>query len=362
MPKTTREQIENRSIVVLSFIFLFRYVTQRDLNLLGNNINISFMRPTIQWLLKNKLIAPFKIQEPFKTTGHFLTSGGLARIPQVLLQYEYRFTPTLYASNLAFHSEGIIEICLLLKRQQPNAAYWLSEWMFRQDKTFGMDGSKEGGLKWKNLAGRWPDGLFVLNKFSRIAIEYEKSSKSYQNWIEIIKGLELSFELKERKGRNTYGVDKTRDYESVLFVFNDKKVFNSYLIRLHNPVVSKNRLSREKEAMDVSFKRYFLTTLEDLRNGYVFRPLPGGGPVSRFNDIGIDGSMILKRLVDSEVLLRVGPGRVRVVVRPAEKWQIIKGIAGGKFKEVLAILEEFSSEKIAVSEMFSFVDSSAVNK
>ena len=34
------------------------------------------------------------------------------------------------------------------------------------------------------------------------------------------------------------------------------------------------------------------------------QPFTGGGPVSRFNDIGIDGSMILKRLVDSGVLLQ----------------------------------------------------------
>ena len=42
MPKTTQEQIESRSIFVISFIFLFRYVTERDLSLLGKEYQCTF--------------------------------------------------------------------------------------------------------------------------------------------------------------------------------------------------------------------------------------------------------------------------------------------------------------------------------
>ena len=355
MPKTTQEQIESRSIFIISFIFLFRYVTDRDLRLLGKYINVPFIRSTVLILLKKDLIASFDIQEPFKSNGYFLTVNGLFKVPKVLLQYEYFFSPIRYNSNMALHSEGVIEVCLLLKRQGPKTAVWLTEWMVRQDKIRVVAGPVKNGQAWKKLIGRSPDGLFSLNKLSRVAIEYEKNSKSPQNWIEMIKYIERSFRIEKKVDLATLDLDKKRAFESVLFVFNKKEVFTSYLERFNKYIVSK------KEDLIVSHKRYFLTTLEDLRNGYVFRLLDGGGYVSRFNELGQAGESIFAELVINGVLQTVAVDKARLSVRLDDKKQLIRKVAKGNFEKVWVILQEFYGEKMAISEMFAYIDSSTIN-
>ena len=150
---------------------------------------------------------------------------------------------------------------LIVKEPGAQGCFWLTEWMVRQDKIRGIVGPVKDGLAWKKLIGRLPDGLFVLNKLSRIAIEYEKNSKSYQNWVEMIKYIERSFRVEKKVDLVTLDLDKKRSFESVLFVFNKKEVFTSYLERFYKCLVAKN-----KDVL-VSSKRYFLTTLDELKRG-----------------------------------------------------------------------------------------------
>ena len=50
-----QDQRERRINLILSFIFLFRFVTKRDLRLFGSALlRVKYMRRTMQYILKNK--------------------------------------------------------------------------------------------------------------------------------------------------------------------------------------------------------------------------------------------------------------------------------------------------------------------
>ena len=83
--------------------------------------------------------------------------------------------------------------------------------------------------------------------------------------------------------------------------------------------------------------------------------------MSRFNELGMEGKSIFMELVNSGVLESVGADRARLLVKLDDKKQLIRKVAKGHFEKVWGILQEFYGEKMAVSEMFAFIDSSAIN-
>ena len=130
----TNKEREQRINAVLGFIFLFKYVTARDLNMLGSTLlGINDMRRTIEYLVRHKYIKNFSVSTPVKTTGFYLLDAGLNKVPNSLMEYEYSFYPVWYKPGKYWHDSGIIEACLLIQKLT-NRGYWVSEWMIRQTR------------------------------------------------------------------------------------------------------------------------------------------------------------------------------------------------------------------------------------
>ena len=79
-------QREERIIQVLGFIFLFKVVMVKDLDLLGSSVlGINSMRRTVEYLKRRKMIDRFVTSTPLKTSGYWLLEAGLKRLPKSLL-------------------------------------------------------------------------------------------------------------------------------------------------------------------------------------------------------------------------------------------------------------------------------------
>ena len=217
----TDEQRDRRIVNALSFIYFFRYVTVKDLNLFGSTfLEVSNMRRTIEHLVKHKMIKNFDIPSPIKTVGYYILDGGMDRLSAVkspLLDYKYEFWPTRYKPTTYWHETGVRETCLWLKMAY-NKGYWLTEWMLRQRrvKASGNNGKKLAWRKKGVYGGRLPDGLFVVGKKARIAIEYESNSKNYQDWIHMIDDLQYAMNEKKKLDLDTLDMVFKKDFEAVL--------------------------------------------------------------------------------------------------------------------------------------------------
>jgi len=279
----TQEQRERKINLILSFIFLFRFVTARDLSLLGSTILGINMRRTTEYLLRNGLIGSFEVYDPVRTTGYYLFKEGLARLPKSLLEYEYSFFPARYKSSMFWHGEGVIKVFLMVQKMAPKG-YWMSEWMVRQDKVKIVGQKAMGGkLRWRKkgvLEGRLPDGMFVVGKKARIAIEYEKTLKNANNWKRMIRDLEYGLKEREKIDLVTKDIVRGRNFEAVLFVFNEQQTFIRYLGKFDKYSRISNEEMLELGAINetINLKRYFLSTLDELKKGHVFRTK--GGKIS----------------------------------------------------------------------------------
>ena len=113
--RPTDEQLERRLVDVMSFMFLFRFVTNKDLGILGSSLlGVNDMRATLHLLLKRKWIASFKITIPVQAVGYYLLKDGLAKLPEAYLGYQYFFFPTRYKRSTFYHLAGVIVNCFLL--------------------------------------------------------------------------------------------------------------------------------------------------------------------------------------------------------------------------------------------------------
>lgn len=253
------EDRQQRTIAVLGFIYLFRFVTVRDINLLGSILlGVKDMRRTIDYFLKRKLINSFDVSTPTKARAFYLLDKGLKLIPKSLLQYEYSFHPLWYKSGSFWHNSGVLEVCLWFQKLTTQG-YWISEWMIRQAraKTLGMNTAE--ARKKIIFRRRLPDGFFVVNKRVKIAVEYESTRKNIPDWADMIRDLEYGLKDREKIDPDTDSIVTGRDFEAVLFVFKEKHTFEVYRKRFYT-------YSR----VVLSPHCYFLTTLDCLKNGKVF--------------------------------------------------------------------------------------------
>jgi len=266
----TKTQREQRIMGVLSYIFLFRFVMVKDLNFLGCTLlDIKDMRRTIEYLLKHKLMNSFAVCTPIKTTGYYLSDAGLNRLPKALLEYKYSFYPAWYRPGRFWHDAGVTEVCLWIQKMAARG-YWISEWMIRQDRAKAI-GKKTvvglpGGRKKSVSRGRLPDGFFVVCKGVRIAVEFESTRKNVHAWVDMIRDLEYGLKVQEKVDPDTNDIVTGRDFEAVLFVFKENNTLSVYRKRFS---VNAGREENYSNAV-VSRHRFFLTTLDGLKNGRVY--------------------------------------------------------------------------------------------
>jgi len=266
------EEREQRIVAVLGFIFLFKFVTTRDLNLLGSTLlGINDMRRTIGYLKRHKLINNFHVSTPTRTSGFYLMDDGLKHIPKSLLQFNYFFYPVRFKPGSFWHNSGVLEVCIWIQKLTTQG-YWISEWMIRQGRALEVGKKQVGVSGAKNKATfrkRLPDGFFVVNKGIKIAIEYESTRKNIHDWADMIRDLEYGLKDREKIDPDTDTIVTGRDFEAVLFVFEQKNTFEVY----RNRFVEYSNFrhgGRNHERVVISPHCFFLTTLDCLKNGKVF--------------------------------------------------------------------------------------------
>ena len=270
----TDKQRDQRITSVLSFIFLFRFVTAIDLDLVGSALLGFSMRRIIEYLLKYKLIKSFGISNPVITTGYYLSEDGLAKLPDIIQKYKYSFWPARYKDSTFYHERGIIETCVWVHKWAGKGR-WFSEWMIRQDR-IKASGSKGKGLGWRKrsvLDGRVPDGLFVIEKGARIAIEFESTRKNRKDWERMISNLEYGMKARQKVNLTTMDLEFRRDFEAVLFIFQENSTFELYRKRFDEYSKPGENGSGRGLMLEGGIKYphcFFLTTMEHLKNGNVF--------------------------------------------------------------------------------------------
>ena len=282
----TKNEREHRTGQILSFIFLFRFVTFRDLNSLGSDIlDVNNMRRTIKYLLDNKLIKEFEISGPVKTRAYYLTDPGLAQLPDSLLAYKYSFWPARYRHGTFLHDAGVRKSFLGIQKTATKG-YWISDWMIRQDKVKAK-GKAARGLGWRHksvLRGRLPDVMFIVGKTARIAVEYEDVRRNPTAWVDMIRDLEYRMKGRGKAHFTNQDIEIDSDFEAVLFVFGNKKTLSVYSKRLDDCVkfgkVGGQVVSVLKEF--VTPERFYFTTLDELKEGKVYR---AGGEENSLEDL-----------------------------------------------------------------------------
>jgi len=271
----TEEERNRRINKVLSFIFLFRFVTVRDLNLLGSTLlEANDMRRTIKSLLSHKLIKAFDISDPVKIRAFYLTDDGLAKLPKAILEYKYSFWPARYRPGTFFHDAGV-RVAFLGVQKAATKGYWISEWMIRQDNVKAQ-GRTGRGLGWRQksvLRGRLPEGMFVIGQKTRIAVEYEDVRRNVTAWVEIIRDLEYRMQAK--------AIGTGRDFEAVLFVFGDKPTFSIYCKRF-DECLKFGKVGGQEIKKPINPQRFFFTTLDGLKEGKLYR---AGGEEKSFKEL-----------------------------------------------------------------------------
>ena len=270
------EDREQRIIPVLGFIFLFRVVRVRDLELLGSTVLGINMRRIIEYLIRQKLVDSFAISTPVKTSGYWLLEAGLKKLPKSLLQYGYKFSPVWYRPGRMAHDSGVIEVCLLFQKLDAYG-HWVSEWMIRKDMLKKIAkraiATSRGRMAKTALRGRLPDGFYVINKGGKVAVEFESTRKNIHDWSDMIRDLEYGLNDRKKIDPNTDSIVTGRDFEAVLFVFTDvltlelyRRRFDEYSNYGHAAGAGKNH-----EKVVLNPQCYFLTTVNSLKNGKVFR-------------------------------------------------------------------------------------------
>jgi len=266
----TKKQRAHRIGNVLSFIFLFRFVTVKHLNLFSaTRLDVNDIRRTIEYLVNHKLIKGFKISNPVKTTGYYLLDRGLARLPDSLLQYKYSFWPVRFRLGTFEHDKGLVEAFIWIQKAATKG-YWISEWMIRQDKVkaSGKTGMGLGVHQRSVLRGRMPDGMFVVGQKVRIAVEFEDTRRNVTAWAELVRDLEYRMKASKKIDPGTSDIVTGRDFEAVLFVFKDKQTFSIYRKRF-NSCLESGKVGGQK-IKETNPHRFFFATLDHLKEAKVY--------------------------------------------------------------------------------------------
>lgn len=269
-------QREERIIQVLGFIFLFKVVMVKDLDLLGSSVlGINSMRRTVEYLKRRKMIDRFVTSTPMKTSGYWLLEAGLKRLPKSLLRYDYKFAPAWFSPGRLVHNSGVIEVCLLCQRLV-NYGHWVSEWMIRQDR-IKRAGQKivtgsHGRIVKSAARGRLPDGFFVVTTGVKIAVEFEATRKNIHDWADMIRDLEYGLNDRKKIDPDTNSIVTGKDFEAVLFVFNEDVTMRLYRKRFDEYSSARQGagVHKKRELVVLSPQCFFLTTLDELKKGKVY--------------------------------------------------------------------------------------------
>jgi len=201
---TKGEQLR-RFMLLLRFIFAFRYATRKQLDAFAKVI-IGLNHP--QWLvdysIKQGLITSY--QEPVSRSKiYHLTQRGkrMLKAQQPKVVY-YHFEKRHAGINTFNHHNLLVESFFLL-RKHIQIKQWVCEWILRINK---------------HRKDKIPDGLIVLLNGTNLALEVETSYKTRDEWATVV--ALYRYDIKDTK------------YDAVLIVSQDALNYKGIKTKLYS--------------------------------------------------------------------------------------------------------------------------------
>jgi len=228
--RINKEEQLRRFMLLLKFIFTFRYATRKQLSVFSKLI-IGLNDP--QWLidysLKQGLITSY--EEPLSRRHiYHLTRRGkkLIKKEEPMIRY-YHFEKKHTGMNTFNHHNLLVETFFLLQKQLP-IKDWICEWVLRIDKS---------------RKDKIPDGLMILTDDKRIALEAETSYKTKEA-------------LRTVVSLYCYDIEECSRYSAVLVIAQDMLTYESIKDKLYDI------------DPEFSINAFILTEINILKQGFCF--------------------------------------------------------------------------------------------
>jgi len=228
--RIVKEEQLRRFMLLLKFIFTFRYATRKQLDAFARLI-IGLKHP--QWLvdysIKQGLITSY--QEPVSRNKiYHLTRKGKKLIkteePKVS---HYHFEKRHAGMNTFGHHNLLVESFFLLQRYL-EIKQWICEWVLRINK---------------HKRDKIPDGLLILQDGTNLALEVETSYKTKEAWKTVVT-------------LYRYDIEEISRYDAVLVIAPDMLNYESIKRKLY------------KIAPEFSSRSFILTEVSMLQQGLCF--------------------------------------------------------------------------------------------
>ena len=228
--RLTKEEQANRTRQLLSFIFIFRYATRKEMDMfIKSTEGLLYPHRIIETCLSQSYIKRY-YKSLFKRYIYYLSDEGKG----LLYNYEpyieyYKFDQRYAALNTYEHHSFLVETFFMLKKKV-EMKDWISEWVLRIGKS-----------RWE----KYPDGQITLASGLKIAVEAETSYKNVSDWKDFIY-------------RYSNDIERKAHYHAVLITTANKDYLTGVVIKLFNI------------APEFSSKRFIFSDPEMLKKGECF--------------------------------------------------------------------------------------------
>ena len=226
----TQEERIKRIKKLVSFIYIFRYATRKQMEeLIRSTTCVMFPHRTIEAALSDGYIQ-YCYEAVSGCNIYYLTVAAkeLIQDTEPFVDY-YKFDKRHTGLNILKHQKFLVEAFFIL-RKHLEIKEWRSEWVLRV-----------GRKKWQKI----PDGQITFNSGLKIAIEAETSYKDITGWKDFVY-------------RYRHDIERAPLYHAALIVAGNKDYLTGVIIKLFN------------FAPEFSHKRFIFTEPEMLKTGKCF--------------------------------------------------------------------------------------------
>ena len=186
------------------FIYVFKYVTRKELDTFVNEIiGLKYPQWLIEYSVKRGLVKTY-LDTTFKTKIYYLSNRGLDILYSTERLAEYYHFDQYHAPLTTYtHHKLLVDSYIFLKKEL-SIKEWVSEW-----------GMRVGRKRFEKV----PDGLLKFENGLNIALEAETSYKRLTEWKTFIY-------------RYQYDILKINRYHGVLLIASNGDTFEAMIIRV----------------------------------------------------------------------------------------------------------------------------------
>jgi DNA-binding PadR family transcriptional regulator len=204
--RISKEEQARRFMLLLKFIFTFRYAIRKQLeNFSKLIIGLSDPQWLIDYSLKQGLITSYQEFLSGRNIYHLTRRGKKLIKKEEPMVRHYHFEKRHAGMNTFNHHNLLVETFFLLQRQL-EIKEWICEWVLRIDKP---------------RKDKIPDGLMILTDDTRIAIEAETSYKTKEA-------------LRTVVSLYCYDIEECSRYNAVLVIAQDMLTYESIKDKLYS--------------------------------------------------------------------------------------------------------------------------------